>query len=110
MGASAGSFAGCSALGPRMMSSFDAPAGTIGKHISRWVHAEVDHDAAVGDGQRLLDHGVDLVRVLGAQADASVGLGELHVVRRVVRQVHLAVALVVEQLLPLAHHAQVARC
>ncbi len=35
MGASAGSFARFRPSGPVMISSFDAPAGTMGKHISR---------------------------------------------------------------------------
>src|SRR5439155_24845448 len=34
IGASAGSVVGSSPSGPTMMSSLDAPAGTIGKHIS----------------------------------------------------------------------------
>src|SRR5581483_9751127 len=34
-GASSGSYTGLRPSGPRTMSSFDAPAGTIGKHISR---------------------------------------------------------------------------
>ena len=44
--------------------------------------------------------------MLGAQADRAVGLGELHVVGHVVVEVHLRVALVVEELLPLADHAR----
>ena len=47
--------------GPRMMSSFEAPEGTMGNTISRRIDPEVDHDAAVGDRVGLLDRGVDLV-------------------------------------------------
>ena len=42
-----------------------------------------------------------------ADADAAHRLGPLHVVGQVGREVHLAVALLVEQLLPLADHAEV---
>ena len=45
--------------------------------------------------------------VLDAEGDAAHGLGPLHVVGQVGRQVHLGVALVVEHLLPLADHAEV---
>ena len=46
IGASSGSVVGSIASGPRMMSSFEPPAGTIGNTISRRVDPEVDHDAS----------------------------------------------------------------
>ena len=51
--------------------------------------------------------GCDLLGRLDADADAAHRLGPLHVVGQVGRQVHLAVALLVEHLLPLADHAEV---
>ena len=67
-----------------MMSSFEAPAGTIGKHTLARVGAEVDHDAAVVDRRSAFSiAGVDLLGGIGAQSDGAVGLGELHVVRHV---------------------------
>ena len=72
------------------------------------VDAELDDDGAVVDRVGLLDGRLDLLGRLDADADAAHRLGPHHVVGRVRRQVHLAVALVVEHLLPLADHAEVA--
>ena len=52
--------------------------------------------------------GCDLFGRLDPDADAAHRLGPLHVVGQVGRQVDLAVALLVEHLLPLADHAEVA--
>ena len=98
---------GRSNSGPRMMSSFDEPAGDHRVHLLAVVGAEVDHDRTVVDLVRLLDRRHDVVGVVDAEADATHRLGPLHVVGQVGREVHLAVALLVEELLPLAHHAEV---
>ena len=58
-----------------------------------------------------VDHVLDVFLTLATQSDAAQRLGQLHEVRdaaRVGGQVGLRVALLVEQRLPLAHHAQVA--
>src|SRR6202453_1578474 len=82
------------------------------------VHDEVHHDRAVVDGHGLLDHLVHVGRLVTAQADAVVRLGELDEVRdagaahllllagRV--QAGVGVTLVVEQRLPLPDHAEAA--
>src|SRR5579875_3982563 len=82
------------------------------------VHHEVDHDRPVGDLHGFLDHLVHPVRALAAQPHAAVGLGQLDEVRHpgaalgaltlAGMQVGVRVALVVEQRLPLPHHAEVA--
>src|SRR3954452_11082160 len=71
------------------------------------VGAEVDDDRTVVDVVRLLDRGLDFLRRVDAHADAAHRLRPLHVVGQVGREVHLAVALLVEELLPLPHHAEV---
>src|SRR6478752_5481936 len=74
------------------------------------VHDEVDDDRAVVDLQRLLDHRVDVLLLLRPQPEAAVGLGQLDEVRDPLVaagvQVGVGVALVVEQRLPLPHHAE----
>src|SRR4029450_4495014 len=117
-----------------MMSSLDLPAGTIGYTFSRlsvrksittgrssvsfafWMAARTSlgartrtppHPRPASDLVGPLDGGVDLLGRLDAQPHAAHGLGPELVVGQVGRQVHLAVALVVEHLLPLADHAQV---
>src|SRR5690606_35766218 len=67
--------------------------------------AEVD-DTGLLAGARGLDGGPDLLALRHAQADEIVGLGELHEIRALDRRRHVAAA--VEELLPLAHHAEVA--
>ena len=69
------------------------------------VDAEVDHGGPAAL-ERREDRDVDLGLVLGPEADGAEGLGELHVVGDLGVQVRLREALVVEQLLPLAHHAE----
>src|SRR5688572_1319857 len=68
--------------------------------------ADVDHDGAVGL-ERGLDVGDERGLVRQAHARGPVGLGELDEVGPLA-EVDLGVALVPEQLLPLADHAQVA--
>src|SRR3712207_7408317 len=63
---------------------------------------------SVVGGQGLLEGGVDVLGPVTAQAQRPIRLGQLDVVGDLEAQVHLGVALVVEQLLPLADHAQVA--
>src|ERR671912_2968062 len=75
-------------------------------HLLAGVGAEVDDHRPVVDLVRLLDGGVDLVGRLDPHADAAHGLGPQLVVRQVGREVHLAVPLFVEHLLPLADHAE----
>src|SRR6266566_8387191 len=70
------------------------------------VHPEVDHGGHVRHGKCLVQHGVHVVGPLAAQPGAAVGLGELDVVRDGGAELDVGVALVVEQLLPLAHHAE----
>ena len=76
-------------------------------HLLPVVGAEVDHHRTVVDRVRLLDRGHDILGRVDAEAHAAHRLGPLHVVRQVRREVHLAVALLVEELLPLPHHAEV---
>ena len=76
-------------------------------HLLPVVRAEVDDHRAVVDRVGLLDRRLDLLGRVDPQAHAPHRLGPLHVVGQVGRQVHLAVALLVEELLPLAHHAEV---
>src|SRR3954447_6811644 len=76
-------------------------------HLLPVVGAEVDHHRTVVDVVRLLDRGLHLLRRVDAHPDAAHRLGPLHVVGEVRREVHLAVPLLVEELLPLPHHAQV---
>jgi hypothetical protein len=75
------------------------------------VDDEVDDDRAVVDLHRLRDDVVDVLGPLAPQADAAIRVGELDEVRDPrarVRgvQVGVGVALVVEERLPLAHHAE----
>ena len=72
------------------------------------VDAEVDDDGAVVDRVGLVDRRLDLFGAVDADADATHRLGPLDEVGQLGRQVHLGVALVVEHLLPLADHAEVA--
>src|SRR6478752_48151 len=76
-------------------------------HLLAVVGAEVDHDRTVVDLVRLLDRRLDVLRRVDAERDAPHRLGPLHVVGQDGREVHLAVALLVEELLPLPHHAEV---
>ena len=93
-----------------MMSSFDAPAGTIGYTFSRQSVRK-----SITTGRSSISFafsivGDDVVGGVDAHADATHRLRPLHVVGQVGRQVHLAVALLVEELLPLPHHARGTRC
>ena len=93
--------------GAATMSSFDAPAGTIGNTFSR---ASVRKSMTTGRSSIALAFsmaGSDLLGRLDPDADAAHRLGPHLVVGQVGRQVHLAVALLVEHLLPLADHAEV---
>ncbi len=78
------------------------------EHLLRGGDAEVDDDGTIVDAVGLVDRRLHLFGRVDADADATHRLGPLDEVGRVGRQVHLAVALVVEHLLPLAHHAEVA--
>ena len=80
-------------------------------HLRVGADDEVDHHRAVVDRPRLVDHVVDVFVTLATQSDAAQRLGQLDEVRdaaRVRGQIGLAVPLLVEQRLPLPHHAQVA--
>src|SRR5919107_2003556 len=74
------------------------------------VDHEVDDDGPVVHRHGGLDGGVQVLRALAPQADAAVGVGHLDEVRdppgRAGVQVGVAVALAVEQRLPLPHHAE----
>src|SRR5215207_2200625 len=76
-------------------------------HLLPVVGAEVDDHRTVVDLVRLLDRGLDVFRRVDAECDTPHRLGPLHVVGQVGREVHLAVALLVEELLPLPDHAEV---
>src|ERR1019366_4086750 len=76
------------------------------EHALTVMHPEVDYRGHAGDGEGLVEHRVDLVGPVAAQPDAAVGLSELDIVRNGRAQVDLGVPLLVEQLLPLAHHAE----
>ena len=89
------------------ISSLDCAGGDHREHLLRRVGAELDDDRSVVDLVGLVDGRLDLLGRLDPDADAAHRLGPLHVVGQVGRQVHLGVALVVEHLLPLAHHAEV---
>ena len=90
-----------------MMSSFDAPAGTIGNTFSR-----LSVRNSITTGRSSMSFALSMAGCTSSgdfdpDADASHRLGPHLVVGQVGRQVHLAVALLVEHLLPLAHHAEV---
>ena len=90
-----------------MMSSLEAPAGTMGYTFSK---ASVRKSMTTGRSSIPLAFsmaGATSSARLHPEPDAAHGLGPLDVVGEVGRQVDLGVALLVEQLLPLAHHAQV---
>ena len=77
------------------------------KHILRLVGDEVEEDQPFLLRERLLERALDVARLLDLEADVAVGFGELHEVRQRVH-VRLGVAVAVEELLPLPHHAHVA--
>ena len=93
------------------MSSLLTPAATIGHTMASrdtWKSMTTGWSLICS---RALDRRVDLVRVLHADAHAAVGVGELDEVRDVPRavpgvQVGVGVPGLVEQRLPLAHHAE----
>ena len=93
--------------GSVMMASLLEPCGHHREHLLRGVGAEVDHDRAVVDLVGLLDGRLHLLGRVDPHPDAAHGLGPELVVGQVGREVHLGVALLVEHLLPLAHHAEV---
>ena len=101
------STASASPSGPRMMSSLEPPAGTIG-----YTFSSVSTRKSITTGRSLMAFAL-VIAGTTSSADSTrmpaqpMGLGPAHVVGVVRAQVHLAVALGVEQLLPLAHHAQV---
>ena len=93
--------------GSTMMSSFDAPAGTIGKTFSK---ASVRKSTTTGRSSIELALSIAVATSSGDSTrmpDASHRLGPLDVVGEVGREVDLRVALLVEHLLPLADHAEV---
>ena len=94
------------------MASLLTPAGHHRPDHGVAVDDEVDDDRDVVDLHGLLDGRVDVLRTLAPQADAAVGVGELDEVGDAAAdrgvQVGVGVALVVEQRLPLAHHAEAA--
>ncbi len=88
-----------------MMSSEPPPAGIIGYTFSSWsTRKSMTHGPPAVDGRH--DRGVDVLLAVDPEAERAVGLGERLVVRHRREQVRLREALVVEQLLPLAHHAE----
>ena len=84
------------------------PGGHHREDLLAGVDAEVDDDRAIVDGVGLVDGRLHLFGAVDADADATHRLGPLDEVGQLGRQVDLAVALVVEHLLPLADHAEVA--
>jgi hypothetical protein len=71
------------------------------------VHDELHHNGQIVDRVRLLDHGVDVRRVFGAQADAPHGLSQLPEVGDAVGfEVRVGVATLIEQGLPLPDHTE----
>ncbi len=87
------------------MSLIDAPAGTIGYTLtsrSTWNSSSIGPSVL----KRGVDGGLDTALVAHAHAGDAIGGGERHEVRTHHRR--RGIAAVMEQLLPLAHHAQVA--
>src|SRR6266536_2306100 len=88
----------------------DVVVGLAGRHHREdalpVVHPEVDHGGHIRHGQRLVQHRIHVARPVAAQPDAAVGLGELDIVGDLGAELDVGVPLVVEQLLPLAHHAE----
>ena len=75
-----------------MTSSAAAPAGIIGKQCSRGsTRASTTHGAA--GGERLLQRGLELLLVLGGEAERAVRAREHRVVGQGLRQVDLREAL-----------------
>jgi hypothetical protein len=71
------------------------------------VDDDVEEDEAVLHREGLAHGRLELVGLLDAHADVAEALGQLHEVRQRV-DVGVGVAALVEELLPLAHHAHVA--
>src|SRR3569833_954344 len=67
---------------------------------------EVEEHQAILHGHRLSQRAFDVARLLNQHADVTIGLGQLHEVRQGVHIRHRVTALV-EELLPLPHHAEV---
>src|SRR4051794_16714969 len=76
------------------------------KDVLLGLSLELDHGRA-WLGHRRRHRGVDLLRTGHPPARDLVRLGDQHVVGHAAAQVHPYVVVLVEQLLPLAHHAQV---
>src|SRR5699024_5202918 len=102
-------------LGAHALRDLDLVVGDAGRHHGPHhrvgADGEVHDHRAVVDLHRLRDGRVDVLVALAAQAHAAVSLGELHEVGDALGavpgvQLGVRVALVVEQVLPLAHHAQ----
>src|SRR6478609_3569565 len=70
-------------------------------HLLAVVGAEVDDDGPVVDRVRLLDRRRDVARVLDPEADTAHRLGPLQVAGQSGRELHPALALLVEGLWPL---------
>ena len=90
-----------------LISSLLVPAATIGQTMASLCTTNSTTTGTSLIELRLLDHRVDVRRLLGPQTDASHRLGELPEVRDPVRlQVGVGVAALVEQGLPLPDHAE----
>ena len=71
------------------------------------VGDEVHEHQPVLHLERLLERAFDVAGFFDLHADVAIGLGELHEIRQRIH-VRMRIAPVVEELLPLAHHAHVA--
>jgi hypothetical protein len=78
-----------------------------GEHVLVLVDFRIDDARAVPVRQGFLEHPPQVRRALDPEPLGSVGLGDLHEVR-VAHEVHAGEAVLVEQVLPLPDHAEVA--
>lgn len=86
------------------MSEIEPPAGTIENHILA-DNPEINQHWPVVVRERFGDGGARCFRIAGAHRLAAKGFGNLDEIRVARRQVGEGVLLLMEQLLPLAHHA-----
>ena len=91
----------------RIISVRPLPPGTIGNTFSVWSVMKSRNTRRSFCANASLQRAFDVARLLDLHADVAVGLGELHEIRQRIH-VRLGVAVAVEELLPLPHHAHVA--
>src|SRR5680860_421713 len=95
---------------PLLVGLDDVVVGGAGRHhredLLRGIHAEVDDHGRVTHAEGLVQGRLDVLGALAAEPRATVGIRQLDQVRHVAAQVDLGESLLIEELLPLAHHAE----